>query len=208
MVLQDIQQYAMEHTTADSTNIRELIDISDTNLEHIDMLSGRLVGRLLSLLVKLSKARRVLEVGTFTGYSALTMAEALPKEGILYTCEYNRRYESMARRFFKESEHGSKINLVMGKALETIPKISGSFDFIFLDADKINYPEYYELLLPRLNRGGLMVIDNVLWEGEVLNPQTDKAKAIDKLNKQIASTTIVEQVMLPVRDGVTILRKK
>ncbi|MCW9707407.1 O-methyltransferase [Fodinibius salsisoli] len=208
MIVNDIEAYAAAHTTDDSELIRELIKASDEDLEHIDMLSGRLVGRLLAFLVKISNARRVLEVGTFTGYSALTMAEALPKEGVLFTCEYNKRYESIARTFFEKSEHGSKINLVMGKALETIPDISGTFDLIFLDADKINYPNYYELLLPRLKKGGILAVDNVLWGGEAVNPESDKAKAIDQLNKQIAKDESVEQVLLPVRDGLTVVRKR
>lgn len=206
--MDDFENYATTHTTEDSVLIKELIKASDEDLEHIDMLSGQLVGRLLAFLIKISNARRVLEVGTFTGYSALTMAEALPKEGVLFTCEYNQRYESIARTFFEKSEHGSKIHLVMGKALETIPEISGNFDLVFLDADKINYPEYYELLLPRLKKGGLLVVDNVLWGGEVVNPESEKAEAIDQLNKRITGDVSVEQVMLPVRDGLTVVRKR
>ena len=207
MVSSDIEQYAELQTTDDSPIVQQLIKASDEDLEFIDMLSGKVVGRLLSILIKISGANRVLEVGTFTGYSALTMAEALPEEGELFTCEYNKRYESLARRFFEESKHGSKIKLVMGKALETIPTIPGSFDFIFLDADKNNYPEYYKLLLPRLNEGGMIGIDNVLWGGEAVQPASDKAEAIDRMNKLIARDESVEQVLLPVRDGLTIVRK-
>jgi len=208
MNFSEIEQYIRVHTTPESSHIQELMEASDDELEFVDMMSGRVVGRLLALLIKLSGARRVLEIGTFTGYSALSMAEAMPMEGIVYTCEYNERYEDIARRFFEESVHGSKIKLVMGKALETVPDIPGNFDVIFLDADKINYPDYYKILLPRLNEGGLMVIDNVLWGGKVLDPQTDKAKAIDKLNARISEDESVEQVMLSVRDGVTIVRKR
>ena len=205
---QAIEKYAENHTTEHSELVKELIGVADENLEHIDMLSGRLVGRLLSLLIKISGARRALEVGTFAGYSALTMAEALPEDGALFTCEYNQRYEEIARTFFEKSTTGSKITLLMGKALKTIPTISGSFDFVFLDADKINYPNYYEMILPRLEKGGIMVIDNVFWSGEVLNCETDKGRAIDQLNTMIRADDSVEQVMLPVRDGVTVLRKK
>ncbi|NIT61558.1 MAG: O-methyltransferase [Aliifodinibius sp.] len=205
---QAIERYAKNHTTDPSELIKELIRVSDESLEHIDMLSGRLVGRLLQLLVKISGARRVLEVGTFTGFSALTMAEALPEDGELFTCEYNERYENIARTFFDKSEVGAKITLLMGKALETIPTISGSFDFVFLDADKINYPRYYEMILPRLKQGGMMVVDNVFWSGEVLDSESDKGRAIDELNRMIRDDDSVEQVMLPVRDGVTVLRKK
>jgi len=208
MDLQAVEEYAFAHTTEDSPLIRELIQTSEQELQYTDMLSGRLVGRLLAILIKISGAKRVLEVGTFTGYSALTMAEALPDDGELFTCEYNERYEKIARSFFEKSEFRSKINLVMGEALETIAVIKGKFDFVFIDADKSNYLNYYELLLPRTKRGGLMVIDNVLWDGEVLDPNDEKAKAIDQLNKRIVEDAAVEQIMLTVRDGVTIVRKK
>lgn len=208
MISKSVEEYALAHTTDDSPVVQELIETSEKEFEHIDMLSGRQVGRLLSILVKISGASRVLEVGTFAGYSALTMAEALPEEGELFTCEYNERYEAFARKFFNKSEQGSKITLVMGEALETIPTIPGNFDFIFLDADKINYPQYYDLLLPRLSKGGIMAIDNMLWGGEVSKPETDNARAIDQLNKRIASDQTVEQVLLTVRDGITLVRKK
>ncbi|HKK45555.1 MAG TPA: class I SAM-dependent methyltransferase [Balneolaceae bacterium] len=208
MNLQAVEEYALAHTTEDSPLIQELIKTSEQKLQYTDMLSGRLVGRLLAVMIKISGAKRVLEVGTFTGYSALTMAEALPKDGALFTCEYNERYEAIARSFFERSKLTDKIHLVMGPALETIPSIEGVFDFVFLDADKNNYPNYYELILPRLKRGGLMVIDNVLWGGDVLDPKDDKAKSIVQLNEQIAGDPAVEQVMLTVRDGVTVVRKK
>lgn len=208
MDIQAVEQYAIKYTSEDSPIVQELVRASEDDLEFTDMLSGRQVGRLLAILIKISGARRVLEVGTFTGYSALTMAEALPKNGELFTCEYNERYENIARTFFNKSEAESKITLLMGKALENIPAISGSFDFVFLDADKINYPNYYEMILPRLDAGGIMVIDNMLWGGEVLDPKTEKAQAIDKLSRMVRDDKSVEQVMLTVRDGVTIVRKK
>ena len=208
MDLQALEGYAINHTTPESSVINELIAASEEDLEHTDMLSGRLVGRLLAMLIKLSGAERVLEVGTFTGYSALMMAEALSKDGRIFTCEYNQRYKDIATHFFEKSEAGSKIELIMGKALDTIPEIEGEFDFVFLDADKINYPKYYELILPRLESGGIMVIDNVFWSGDVVNRDGDKAQAIDRLNNMISEDGSVEQVMLTVRDGVTILRKK
>jgi len=208
MDLQAIEKYALAHTSDDSPVIQELIKASEDDLEFTDMLSGKQVGRLLAILIKISGARRVLEVGTFTGYSALTMAEALPGAGELFTCEYNKRYEDIARTFFEKSDAGSKITLLMGKALKTIPTIKGTFDFVFLDADKINYPRYYDIILPRLESGGLLVIDNVLWDGEVVEANTEKSHAIDKMSKQICDDDLVEQVMLTVRDGVTIVRKK
>lgn len=208
MDLQAIEQYSLENTTEDSELIQELIAVSEKNLEFTDMLSGRLVGRLLSILIKISGARRVLEIGTFTGYSALTMAEALPEDGKLFTCEYNERYEDIARSFFERSDAGSKITLLMGKALETIPTIEGEFHFIFLDADKINYPDYYRMIQPRLTHNGLLVVDNVLWGGDAVSGEGEKGKAIDELNTMIDQDNSVEQVMMTVRDGVTIVRKK
>ncbi|HET6527684.1 MAG TPA: class I SAM-dependent methyltransferase [Balneolaceae bacterium] len=208
MDLETVAKYAFDHTTNDSVIVREVISRTEQELEYSNMLSGKTVGRLLAMLIKVSGARRVLEVGTFTGYSALTMAEALPEDGELITCEYNERYEEIAQTYFNKSVHSQKISLKMGKALETIPTLKGKFDFVFLDADKINYPEYYRMILPRLKERGIMAIDNVLWSGEVLDPQDEKARAIDKLNKTIAEDERVEQVMLTVRDGLTLVRKK
>lgn len=204
----DIEKYAEEHTVEESELLRELVKVSNENLEYIDMLSGRVVGQFLAMLVKLSGAKRILEIGTFSGYSALSMAEALPEDGELITCELNERYEKLARSFFEKSEHGHKITLRMGPALQTIEKLKGSFDFVFLDADKVNYPAYYQKVLPLMNSGGLIVIDNVLWSGDVLEPSDEKSNAIDKLNNIIKEDSSVEQVMLTVRDGLTLVRKK
>lgn len=208
MKLDEVENYVLRHTTDDSDLIKELIETSEKELEYTDMMSGRLVGRLLSIMIKISGAKRVLEVGTFTGYSALTMAEALPGNGELFTCEYNERYGEIATSYFEKSKHGSKISLLMGDARETIPAIKGTFDFVFLDADKIHYPVYYDMILPRITSGGLMIIDNVLWGGEVVDAATEKAEAIDRLNRQISGDEKVEQVMLTVRDGISVVRKK
>ena len=207
LIQPDIENYALQYTTEDSPLIQELIEKASSELEYIDMLSGKLVGQFLAMMVKLSNAKNILEVGTFAGYSALKMAEALPDDGKIITCEYNERYEKLARSFFDRSEHGHKISLVMGNALETIPQIEVAFDFAFLDADKVNYPKYYDLILPKLDPGGLLMIDNVFWEGTVLNPDDEKSIAIDGLNQTIAKDSRVEQVMLTVRDGLTVVRK-
>lgn len=204
----EIEEYARQATTPESDLVRELVSVSKENLEYVDMISGRVVGRLLAMLIKISGAKRVLEIGTFSGYSALNMAEALPEEGELITCEYNERYEKLARSFFNKSKHGHKITLKMGMALDTINLLDGSFDFIFLDADKINYPAYFQKLVPKLRQNGLMVIDNVLWSGTVLHPDDEKAEAINEMNRIIQNYERVEQVMLTVRDGLTLVRKK
>ncbi|MFH5885017.1 O-methyltransferase [Halalkalibaculum sp. DA3122] len=203
----DIQAYARDHTTPEPELMQELIEVSDQNLEYIDMLSGRVVGRLLNMLVKMTGSRRVLEIGMFTGYSALMMAEALPDDGKLITCDLNEKYASIARSFFERSQHGHKIEVRMGEALETLKTLEGPFDFIFVDADKGNYPNYYRETLPMLKRGGVMVIDNVFLAENVLAPNDEKAEAVDQLNTLIAEDDSVEQVMLTERDGLTIARK-
>lgn len=208
LVHPEIERYAETCTSEESELIRKLVEASNRELEHIDMISGRVVGRFLAMMVQVSGAKRILEIGMFSGYSALSMAEALPEDGKLITCEYNERYEELARSFFEKSEHGHKITLKMGPALETLDAIKGSFDFVFLDADKINYPNYYKKVLPMLKKGGLMVIDNVLWSGTILNPKDEKEKAIDRLNKMIKEDQQVEQVMLTVRDGLSLVRKR
>ena len=207
IISSEIEKYAERATGRESELVQELVEVSKENLEYVDMISGRVVGRLLAMLIKISGAKRVLEIGTFSGYSALSMAEALPEDGELITCEYNERYEKLARSFFSKSKHRHKITLKMGLALDTIEELDGSFDFVYLDADKVNYPRYYKKLLPMLKDNGLIVIDNVLWSGEVLKPDDEKAKAIDELNEMIRKDERVEQVMLTVRDGLTLARK-
>ncbi len=202
-----VEQYASDQTTDTSSYIAKLVETSDQELQHIDMLSGKVVGQLLAMLVRVSGASRILEIGTFTGFSALYMAEALPDDGQLITCEYNERYKAIAEEAFTNHPEGHKIELRMGPALETISTLTESFDFIYLDADKINYLNYYKKLIPILQPGCLMVIDNVLWNGEVIEPEAEKPKAIAELNNFITQDKRVEQVMLTVRDGVTIVRK-
>lgn len=202
-----IETYARKHTTQESTLIRELVKASEDELEHIDMLSGRVVGQLLAILIQITGAKRILEVGTFTGYSALYMAEALPDDGEIITCEYNQRYEKIARTYFEKSRHNHKIKLKMGKALETIDQLDGVFDMVYLDADKLNYSNYYRKTLPMIKSGGLLLADNVLWGGSVLDPEDDKAQAIDNFNKLIREDDRVEQVLLTIRDGVQVIRK-
>jgi caffeoyl-CoA O-methyltransferase len=174
------------------------------------MLIGPHEGTLLGMLVRLSGARRVLEIGTFTGYSALCMAEALPKTGRLITCEINPERADIAQSFFDRSPHGRKIRLHLGAALETLADLpaSATFDFVFLDADKENYVNYYEAVLPRLRPGGVIIADNVLWSGRVLAPKRKTDRAVVKFNKHVHRDPRTECVMLPVRDGVSLIRKR
>jgi caffeoyl-CoA O-methyltransferase len=207
LVNREIDQYAFEHTSPESDILNDLVSTTKKRLKYSQMLSGRVEGRLLQMLIRLSKAMKVLEVGMFTGYSALSMAEALPDEGLLKTCDTNEKYAKIARDYFDKSPHGKKIEIVMGPALETIPKMNDEFDLIFLDADKDNYPAYYDILMPKLRTGGMLVVDNALWSGTVLHPDDRKAQSIDKLNKIIRNDERVENVLLTIRDGVNLVQK-
>lgn len=201
-----IADYTESFTSEEPNIIKELVEASDKSLEYIDMLSGRQTGMLLKMLVSISGAKRILEVGTFTGYSAIMMAQALPDGGELITCEMNEHYKRISEPFFSREPYRTKIIQKLGNALEIIPGLEGTFDLIFLDADKVNYPKYYRLAKEKINAGGLIVIDNVLWDGDVLNRKNRKAEAIHKMNEIIRDDSEVEQLMLPLRDGVTIVR--
>ena len=160
------------------------------------------------MLVQLTGARRVLEIGTFTGYSALSMAAALPDGGEITTCEIDAQHARIAQSFFDRSPHGRKITIRLAPALETVSALKGEFDFVFLDADKENYVNYYEAVLPKLKPGGLLVADNVLWSGKVLDPREKTDRAIVAFNDRVARDARVEQVMLSVRDGILLVRKR
>jgi len=203
----NIEKYAQEVTTADSEALKALVMSSGKELEFIDMLSGNLVGQLLRFLIRISGAKRVLEIGTFTGYSALTMAEALPDDGEVVTMEMNIRYQDLALEHFSRYESGNKIHLIKGDALELISSVKGEFDLIFIDADKLSYAFYYDKAIQKLNSGGIIVVDNVLWDGTVLSPEDAKAKALNRFNRIVAQDDRVEQILLPLRDGVTLVRK-
>lgn len=203
-----IDLYAEQHTTQEGDDIQKLITSSDNALEYIDMLSGRIVGQLLKLLIKTSNAKRILEIGTFTGYSALMMAEALPDDGEVVTLEMNKKYQDIAQGHFDRFKHGRKIRLIRGNAQNTITALEGDFDIVYLDGDKLRYELYYEHSLRLLKKGGLLIADNVLWDGTVLNPEDHKAQAIHDFNSKVAEDERVEQVLLPVRDGVNLIRKR
>jgi caffeoyl-CoA O-methyltransferase len=207
IVNKEIEQYSRDHTSEESEAVKALIQKSKQELRYIDMISGKIIGELLALLIHLSGAEKVLEIGTFVGYSALRMAEALPETGSIITCDYNERYEKIARSAFEQSDDGDKIAMKMGPAVETIKHLGQTFDLIFIDADKANYPYYYKNLITKLKTGGMMAIDNVFWSGKVLNPDDNKTRAIDRCNEMIMNDERVENVMLPVRDGLMIVRR-
>ena len=179
-------------------------------MESAQMLSGAVHANLFNMLCKTLQAKYALEVGTFTGYSALAVAEALPKDGKLIALDVmDGEPQKLARKYWSQSPHGSKIELKVGNALETIPTLKETFDFVFIDADKVNYKKYYDLILPKVRSGGLLIADNVLRRGEVLEKHPNEStQAIIDFNKYILQDTRVENVMLTVRDGITIIRKK
>lgn len=204
----DMVAYCEQYSTQDSILLRELTAKTYHNEEIPQMICGQLVGGLLNLLVKISGAEKILEVGTFTGYSALQMAAALPKQGKLFTCEMDVNHIDTAQLWFDKSEHGKKISILKGPALNSLKQFSsGYFDFVFIDADKVNYPNYYEQSVVLLNSGGLIILDNMLWGGSVLNPDDEDSKAIRKTSEIIAEDSRVSQLMLPVRDGIMMCLK-
>jgi caffeoyl-CoA O-methyltransferase len=205
----EIDQYAFDHTRPRPPLFDELRAYTYDKVASPQMQVGRVEGTLLKLLAALIGARRILEIGTYTGYSSLCMAEALPEDGVLITCDRSEEFTAVARRFYAQSPHGKKIELRLGDALETVRALDDTpFDMAFMDADKARYPLYYDEVVPRLRQGGLLVIDNVLWSGGVLDPQTDDARGIAAVNDKAQADPRVENVLLPVRDGVMLIRKK
>ncbi len=203
-----IEQYAHDHTEDEGDLLNRLKKETHATLDIPQMLTGRIEGRFLNLLVKISNARRVVEVGTFSGYGTLSMAEALPEGGELFTCEIDPEAIAVAQRYFNESPHGKKIHLLEGDATASLATIKGPIDFAFIDADKANYLNYYQAILPKMRKGGLIAVDNVLWSGRVLHPMDDWDRAIANFNETIRRDPRVEHVFLTVRDGIYLLRVK
>jgi caffeoyl-CoA O-methyltransferase len=208
IVPEDIERYAEAHTTQPSELLRGLADETRETLRAPQMLTGTIEGRFLETLVAATGARRVLELGTYSGYSAISMAAALPSGGHIDTCEVDEEHAAVARRYIDEAGYGDRITIHMGPALETVEGLEGDFDFVFIDADKVNYIAYYEALLPRLSERGLMAIDNTLWSGRVVEPDDDEStRAIVEFNDHVAADPRAVAVVLTVRDGVTLVRR-
>ena len=173
------------------------------------MLSGHMVGRFLSLISKLIRPKKILEIGTFTGYSALCLAEGLDKEGILHTIDENEELIDFQKKYFDKSPYKNKIIQHLGKAESLVKKMDGNFDLIFIDADKTNYLNYYKTLVPKLNKNGLIIADNVLWSGKVLDKENDDPDtiALKKFNQSVKEDKRVDTIILEIRDGLTLCRK-
>jgi caffeoyl-CoA O-methyltransferase len=203
-----IEQYAHDHTKPEPDLFERLREETYREMSSPQMQVGRIEGRFLKMLVRLTGARRVLEIGMFTGYSALMMAEGLPEDGRIITCDIDPKAEQIARRYFAESPNGHKIEIRMGPALDTINGLTEALDLVFIDADKENYVNYYEACVPRVRAGGLIVADNVLWSGRVIKPEDEPTRAIVAFNERVQQDPRVENVCLTVRDGIMLAWKK
>jgi caffeoyl-CoA O-methyltransferase len=202
-----VEEYAEQHTTPDGELFERLAAETREKTTAPQMMVGRIEGRFLATLVRLSGARRILELGTFTGYSSISMASALPADGRVITCDVDPEASGIARRYMDESGHGDKIEIRLGPALETLRELEGPFDLVFIDADKPNYVNYYEAALPLLAADGLLIADNVLWSGRVVDEDGDEStRAIKAFNEHVRADTRVRSVMLTVRDGMTLVQ--
>lgn len=210
LVAPDIEAYAEAHSMPESDLCRTLREETYRTMEWPQMVVGPLEGAFLKMMTQVVQARRVLEIGMFTGYSALCFAEVLPEGGCVVTCEVDEAPAALAKKYFSQSPHGRKIDVRMGPALDTLAGLTGPFDLIFIDADKINYPRYYERALELIAPGGVILLDNALRDGEVLkHPASDPStEAIRSLNRTISVDPRVTAVLVTVRDGVMVVRPR
>ncbi len=206
---EDLERYAHQHSSAPSPLLDRIEQETIENVPDAQMLTGRVEGIFLQMLVRISGARDALEIGTYTGYSALMIAEALPEDGTLVTCEVSKQHAQIAQGYFHDSPHGRKIGLIVGPALESLNSLgSESCDFVFIDADKPRYPLYYEESLRLLRAGGIICADNVFWSGKVLDPEDEDSRGIAVFNDRVRDDDRVCKVMLSVRDGIYLIQKR
>ncbi len=205
-----IEAYALTHTSAESPLLAQLNRETHAKVLQSRMLSGQMQGRLLSLFSTMMRPRRILEIGTYTGYSALCLAEGLADDGLLITVDVNEELESFTRSFFEKSPLAHKIDFRIGNAAELIPTLTDTFDMVFIDADKLNYGLYYDLVFDKVRSGGVIIADNVLWSGKIVqtNKKIDKdTQALLDFNQKVHNDARVNHLLLPVRDGLMIAWK-
>jgi len=202
--------YILNHTEKEDEVLTELVRETNLKVLRPRMLSGHYQGKLIEFLSKMIKPEKILEIGTYTGYSAICWAKGLTEKGILYTIDINDELEQIILKYFKKAKLDKKIKLIIGNAINIIPKINETFDIVFIDADKPNYLNYYNLVFNKVKKGGYIIADNVLWSKKVLNEAFDdeSTKAIKKFNNFIQDDTRVENILLNIRDGIMIVRKK
>lgn len=210
LVLSDIEAYAEAHSMAESEVCRRLREETFRTMKFPQMLVGPLEGAFLKVMALSVGAKRVLEIGAFTGYSALCFAESLPGDGQIITCDIDPESTAMAQRFWAQSPHGSKIQLRLAPALETMNQLSGPFDLIFIDADKVNYVNYYRRALDLISDHGVILIDNVLWGGDVVKspPPDTNTGAIQELNRLVHADSRVSAVLVTIRDGIFVIKPR
>jgi caffeoyl-CoA O-methyltransferase len=212
MISEELFAYCIAHTDSEDAILQDITRQTHLKVLKPRMLSGPVQGKFLELLVKLMRPTHVLEIGTFTGYSAICIGRGLSEKAKLTTLDINEELESMVRGFIRRAGLEQQIDYRIGNALQLIPEISGNFDMVFIDADKINYATYYDLVVDRLNPGGLILADNILWSGKVLAQNRKKldkdTAAILHFNQKVNEDPRVENVILPVRDGIMMARKR
>lgn len=208
---EELENYAAQHTENEPLLLQELNKRTHLNVLQPRMISGHFQGRFLSLLSKMVQPRTILEIGTYTGYATLCLAEGLHPEGVLHTIDIKEELTDLQREFFDRSGYGNQIVQHLGKAADIIPSLDTTFDLVFIDADKQNYAHYFDLVIEKMNRGGLILSDNVLWSGKVVEEvkHNDKhTQALMAYNQKIKDDPRVETVLLPIRDGITLSRVK
>lgn len=208
---EELENYAAQHTEDEPLLLKELNKRTHLNVLQPRMISGHFQGRFLSLLSKMVQPRTILEIGTYTGYATLCLAEGLHPEGVLHTIDIKEELTDLQREFFDRSGYGNQIVQHLGKAADIIPSLNTTFDLVFIDADKQNYAHYFDLVIEKMNRGGIILSDNVLWSGKVVEElkHNDKhTQALMAYNQKIKDDPRVETVLLPIRDGITLSRVK
>jgi predicted O-methyltransferase YrrM len=208
---ENIDNYVVRHSQQEPKILQELTRETWQKVLNPRMLSGAFQGRVLSMISKLLQPKNILEIGTYTGYSALCLAEGLEKDGQIFTIDKNEELAELQKKYFEKSEYKNQIQSFLGNALEIIPTINQKFDLVFIDADKLNYSNYFYLVIDKMNKGGIILSDNVLWSGKVvekLDPKDKDTKALLAYNLLLNTDKRVETVLLPIRDGLTISRVK
>lgn len=206
---EDINDYVVNHSAKEPELLKELQRETWQKVLNPRMLSGAYQGRLLSMISKICSPKTILEIGTYTGYATLCLAEGLLDNGKIITIDINEELEEIQSKYFQKSGVADKISSIIGNALEVIPQLNEKFDLVFIDADKSNYINYFNLILPKMNSGGIILTDNVLWSGKVvekLDPKDIDTKVLLDYNKMLASDSRVETILLPIRDGLTVCR--
>lgn len=203
----DIEKYADAHSTPEIEVLSRLSRDTYANVLQARMLSGHLQGNMLAVFSKMMHPKRILEIGTFTGYSAICMAQGLAEDGLLYTIDVNEEIEGMVQKYIAQAGLTDKIKLMIGDAKQIIPSLNEVFDLVFIDADKINYSTYYDLIFDKVRKGGYIIADNVLWYGKVLDQKDKDTHAIKDFNDKVQQDMRVINTLLPLRDGLMIVEK-